>query len=164
MYKFIDLIMTFSVGSAVEKTTNKNVQFGKKRFVSLVKKTKPLQLLRKCEILREVRAQVPGSQAHLPEVLNCANPSWFQRIELKMGMSSKGCPTPNKHWMSSEGSNIVKLYPELAKKSWRAASLWCQFYRYEDGVLRFKESLRPGWPLHGIIKMKLKVNMEIPGY
>lgn len=34
MYKFIDLIMTFSVGSAVEKTTNKNVQFGKKRFVS----------------------------------------------------------------------------------------------------------------------------------
>ena len=55
MYKFIDLIMTFSVGSAVEKTTNKNVQFGKKRFVSLVKKTKPLQLLRKCEILREVR-------------------------------------------------------------------------------------------------------------
>lgn len=31
-------------------------------------------------------------------------------------MSSKGCPTPNKHRMSSEGSNIVKLYPELAKK------------------------------------------------
>lgn len=26
--------MTFSVGSAVEKTTNKNMQFGKKRFVS----------------------------------------------------------------------------------------------------------------------------------